>query len=1363
MVGKLLTKTSSFVKSKVTVFIAMAVMLLGVVAVSTTTTSQADDASSSYGTIYQKYLLMGSDTEQANDKKILGVGSLGSGGVSGQFSYGDIVSSMNSQDGTTKAKIFSTAMATYSKYNYLTYKPQAFSSIISMVGRVLLGLVLLIFGLFSDSLNLLFHALAGLISAFNVIPMLASAIANTNYVGDLQSALGLSASVIKQFISVMMSFLLTSVLIALYMGLYRGSSKADKGALSKAKGRLFSLVALPIAVIVASGLMQQVSSLAFNNGFKGNASFANYMVDDKNWAFKYNLSPQGSDTSGTVAKTMSAKDGYIDTDYNPYAGGSDDLIRNLNAGSKIADIQTDANGNSKLSNFSNTSLALEYMTLDTFDAKAYIGYLTSAQSQKDGAKGSIYARVNSGNESEVREKLADVGTNYASSSLNKMTDQTNQKPSDSSYGKAIDDYASDNKSIVSSVLHPDKKSLLKNVSTSTAWVDRFIYGYKSTGAKMKDYYNAPISLEQITMNTGNADGYGLSDESTYFALSTQFTPTGGKYLLDAPARGILASKATFDSNRADYYTVSIVGVPLFTAFKMLSGIVMQIVVLTAVVMGILSLGLLDMNLRPIMAWFKGVTKGDIEYAGAFLIYAGGIAGTLLTINFIPAAIMSVLDAISHLVLNGLSALTATGGNSGNADAGLAQGSLSALAGFIFSVAILLMFFKVKDFREKLIIMITFPWAWAKEAGTRMERKADGNNGKEALKNATAMASNSKVAQTLNAWNDTADGKTTAKLGAFTNDYLENGSVSSALDKAKLAGRVHDRDQKERIIPELGKVFGFDAKMPDKEEFTEPFVNDELRDSVAGWSEPEQALEAFEANPTQSNADALKKSVDAHNKEAKSYNRLHKDPLDKIATIDLPEGVAEQLHDGTAVERMTSAVDPVKVDETVETEPVLEPGQTKQVDNATFNARQALSDLKAKHPEMDDALIDDTENALHEFELEPSEQNLDTVIQQLNKVHENVEMDGDTENDFKVMQDGLVDTRDIAQDFDTKTQDALAKTDKPADVTLDDKQVETTTQSTAKVTGKQTIDLATDQSGVQTETKVTDDGVPSAQPDVTIVPDTNESNATKTIDLGDTTSTGTAKAVGKQIIDLTPDQSGVQTETKVTDDGVPLAQPDVKIAPNQEPIPDQTVDMGTTTSTGTTKVTGKQIIDLTPDQSGVQTETKVTPAGTKPATPDVKIAPSQEPIPDQTVDMGTTTSTGKAKVAGKRVIDVTTTDATTQDIKTSGLTGTNAQEISKQVAQDFEASQSGQTDQDVDVTGQARGKATLQGSRRRVIDVTDATTTSGDTTINRVNKADLKQTLDEAEFAKTDVPTDVDVNADETKPRFGSRLFGRNKK
>jgi len=249
-----------------------------------------------------------------------------------------------------------------------------------------------------------------------------------------------------------------------------------------------------------------------------------------------------------------------------------------------------------------------------------------------------------------------------------------------------------------------------------------------------------------------------------------------------------------------------------------------------------------------------------------------------------------------------------------------------------------------------------------------------------------------------------------------------------------------------------------------------------------------------------------------------------------------------------------------------------------------------------------------------------------------------------------------------------------------------------------------------------------------------------------------------KAVGKQTIDLATDQSGVQTETTVTDSQAQPAQPDVKLAPTNEPVTDHTIDVGNTTSTGKAQVVGKRTIDLTTDQSGVQTETTVNPTGAKPVTPDVKLAPSNEPV----ADMGTTTSTGTAKAVGKRVINVATTDATTQDVKTHGLTGSNAQKISRQVTQDFEAGQVSD-DQKVDVSGQARGKATLQGSRRRVIDVTDATTTSGDTTINRVNQADLKQTLDEAEFAKTDVPTDVDVNMDETKPRFGSRLFGRNKK
>ena len=1337
MVGKLLTKTSSFVKSKVTVFIAMAVMLLGVVAVSTTTTSQAVV---NYGTIYQKYLLIGNDAiKDAQDKKIAVVGTLGSGGVSGQFSYDDIISSATTSDGRDSAKTFATAMATYSKYNYLTYKPQSFSSIISIIGRSLLGMVLFVFGLLSDTITLLYTALVNFIGIFNVIPLLSSAISGSNYAGQLQSALGLSANTIKTFISVMLSFLIASILIALYMGLYRGASHADKGALSKAKGRLFSLVALPMAVILASGLISQVSDMATKT-LPTRGSYADYMVDDKNWAFKYNLAPNGADT-GTDG-SLSAIDGYIDTKFNPYTNTGKKQLATFNKKSKIATHD---------GNFSNTSLALEYMMLDTFDSKAYIGYKTSKQSQDDGAVGSIYALLKNGDGSDkpsARKVLADIDNNYGSRLVEADTYNGNddQKPADANYGKAQDDYIKD-------------KKLRSDVSASTAWVDRFIYGYKSSGSKLKDYYNAPVSREQIEMNFGNDSGYGLSDESAYLALNTQFNATGGKYLLDAPSRGILSAKATFDSNRADYYTVSIVGVPFFTALGMLSTIVIQLVVLTATVLGIISLGLLDMNIKPLMAWLKGVTKGDIEYAGAFLIYSGGVAGTILTVTFVPMALTSLLTGASNFIISGLGSL---GQNpiSDNADAGLATGVLSQVGSFAFSAIVLGLFLKSPDFRKKLIMLVTLPWAWASESGHMMELRADDNVGASALKNAQARVSGNKALQTMDVWNDTHNGKTTQQLGTLASGLASGRTSAEAKDDAKLAGRLFDRDKGKNFSNELGKVFGFDSDVR-KEKSNEPFITDELREELNSSPDVASALSELENNPTQANADKLNDVVNAHNRAVKLNNVMN--PDDQKSEIKLPEKMAEQLHDGTAVEKLVNAKKPVKVDETVETEPVLEPGQTKQVDNATFNARQALSDLKAKHPEMDDALIDDTENALREFELEPSEQNLDAVIQQLNKVHENVEMDGDTENDFKVMQDGLVDTRDIAQDFDAKTQDALTKTDKPADVTLDDKQVETTTQGTAKVDGKHTIDLTTDQSGVQTETKVTDDGVPSAQPDVKIVPDTNESNATKTIDLGNTTSTGTAKAVGKQTIDLATDQSGVQTETKVTPTGSNPATPDIKVTPTNDQLADRTVDTGNATSTGNVKAVGKRTIDLTTDQSGVQTETKVTPAGTKPATPDVKITPSQEPIPDQTVDMGTTTSNSKAKVAGKRVINVATTDATTQDIKTSGLTGTNAQKISKQVAQDFEASQSGQNDQDVDVTGQARGKATLQGSRRRVIDVTDATTTSGDTTINRVNKADLKQTLDEAEFAKTDVPTDVDVNADETKPRFGSRLFGRNKK
>jgi Na+-driven multidrug efflux pump len=1125
---------------------------------------------------------------------------------------------------------------------------------------------------------------------FNVIPLLASAINNSNYAGQLQSALGLSASTIKTFITIMMNFLLASVLMALFLGLYRGSAKADRGQLAKARNRLFSLVALPLIVVTASSLISQFTHMTLRTAGIG-GSYQKYMVDDKNWAFRYNLAPNGADTSkdGGFSTTGSGpdNDGFVNTKYNPYTKAGKDRIALLNQGSTLI-------GNSTASgvgtgNFVNTSLALEYMTGDTFDSKAYIGYKTSKQSMDEKATGSIYKIVNSTvTPAQAKALLSDTSKNLRSSNLSASSYADADKytqVSDANYGKAISDYSSDG------------KTLRSDVSTTTAWVERFIYGYKSSGEKVKDYYNAPVSVEQVIMNVGNdsssGEGYGLSDESAYFALNTQFNETGGKYLLDAPARGIMSAKATFDSNRADYYTVSIVGVPVFTALGMLSDIMLQLIVLIATVLGIISLGLVEMNLKPLMAWVKGITKGDIEYAGAFMIYAVGIAGTILTITFVPQAMMTLLSGASNFVLTGLGSVATGGGAGANANAGLATGVLSNVVEFLVSGIVVLLFVKSPKFRNQMVTFIVLPWAWAREAGTKMERRAEGNV--RPFESAGKMASNNKVSQAMDAWNDTHNGKLAQTAGAYATGRLSGLSKDEAKDRADSAGRRFERDKSAQFSKQLGEIFGYDGVDPDSKSSSGRFIDDEVRDELARDEETAQALKAFEAKPSQANADALNDSID-------KFNGSNPD-----AKLRLPQKFQEELDNGTAVERMVDAKPRYKVDDVVDNKPIIEEGERKQLDDANFNARQALSDLRNKYPDIDDDMIEETNNALDEFEREPTEQNLDAVLNSLNKVHESITLDEDTENDFTDMTKNLEGTRDITQNFDKAVQDSVDGLNADTTPIETEAEIAKTTEGVANVSGVNKVDLTADDSNVETDAKVVD-----------------------------------TKSAGKNLaVDL--------TDTGKANEGVTDAI-------------NSTVDAGQTTTAKTINKVGKHVTDVTTDDKTEQV-TNMKPDGNARKAPVIDLTPDNDVrSTNKTVDAGTTTTSSRVTAQGTRVQNVSVDDQTKQTTNVSGAKGVNRQHVDEAVQSSIADAQTDRN-RTVDASGTARGKMTARGTRRRVIDLSDETTMGGQAEVNRVKPTDFTQTVDESQFVDKDVATDVEVNEDESKPSLGKRLFGRKRK
>src|SRR5699024_4097265 len=197
------------------------------------------------------------------------------------------------------------------------------------------------------------------------------------------------------------------------------------------------------------------------------------------------------------------------------------------------------------------------------------------------------------------------------------------KSQNGGYKEAIDDYK-------------DRDELI--VSPQIAWRDRFIYGAKNSGENIDKYYDEPPSIEQIENQVGRNNGEAFSNQSMFLILSTMFNETGGKYYIDAPSRGIMQAKAAFDSNRSAYYVVSMVGNSFFTIFGLISRPIIQLIVMLATITAILSLGVIEMNTKPLMAWLKGITLGDMEYSKALIIYCVGIGGTILTLILIPAMI-----------------------------------------------------------------------------------------------------------------------------------------------------------------------------------------------------------------------------------------------------------------------------------------------------------------------------------------------------------------------------------------------------------------------------------------------------------------------------------------------------------------------------------------------------------------------------------------------------------------------------------------------------------------------------------------------------------------------------------------------------
>ncbi|MBC2178214.1 hypothetical protein HCB27_16645 [Listeria booriae] len=673
-----------------------------------------NQASASYkaGVSYQYYLL-GSKAESlqegAKDKKLpLKLGSLGSGGASGHFSYDEVVNTVSSGE-KNEAEKFASTMSTYSTFNYFSAESQGFMAVFTFLGRLISIVILGTLGVLMDIINLIVPALISLIAKLNVVRLLASAITNLNITSDLTTALGISKDTFEKISSALLSLAVGMILLSV-LGMFRRGGRIHQQSYNKLKGRLISLIVLPLIVGIGASMLEMVVDVATkNDNIAGN--YSRYLVDDRSWAYNFNFAPHG-DSGAETDITPTTGSSYVDLKYNPYTEEGAKRIKEINSESSLAN-------NHRNNIFPNTALAISFATSEHFTATDFINYKGTKASeyfygQKSGvgnAFGSYYQYAeNMGKPDENNKiRLTDIENSYVPSNGDLRRGDGAKTAQKGGYSASIADYSDSGK---------------LTVTPQIAWRDRYIYGVKSSGTNIDKYYAEPPSLEQMENEVGTNGEAAFSDQSMFLILSTKFGETGGTYAISAPGHGIMNTVASFDSDRSNYFVVSMVGNPFFTMFGLISGPLLQLVVFLAVTAAVITIGFIDMNLRPLVAWFKGVTLGDIEYSIAFLVYCVGIAGTVLSIVVIPPLIVNFFLYIPRLLLLAFT----VGKTAVSPQASLALYGTPLIISAIFSIVVAFLFVKSKKFNKGLTELFTFVWAWAKSTGERLEIQASGGAG-----------------------------------------------------------------------------------------------------------------------------------------------------------------------------------------------------------------------------------------------------------------------------------------------------------------------------------------------------------------------------------------------------------------------------------------------------------------------------------------------------------------------------------------------------------------------------------------------------------------------------------------------------------
>lgn len=655
------------------------------------TTDQTD-----VSTVYQYYLLksVGANADSkvpfwdlvTKAKKAMN-GAL-YGGNSTDINYSDMIQSSSDSNEATK---FVSSMVTLNTFNYLQTTTMGVGAVGETSERVVFGFVLWAFGLVNDVVTSLFTGMIGLIAKFNIAVLIGSFIVKTDFVSQLGDALGLTPDVMKDWMNIFTSFILISIVALVGWMLRKGGSNIDQNAYNKLKNKILCFIGLPVVMAAGATIITEVADMT--PGAYSQPVFARYLLDTKSWALKKNFSLSKAKADNIQA---GGNNGYVDLEYNPYSGGSDSPIGQVSSALWNISEYNDS------SPFPNVNLAKAYLNCETYDGTSYLNYETSAQSS--GCPGSIYDFVKGKN--FPTKDLTNFDKNISSRDHPKS--EWDALKEEKPIAKAKDDYVD------------DKGDLL--VPKTRVWTDRYIYGAKNRG-DLKSYYAQAPSLEQTFAGAGGNKGqnYYFSDASMYYILSTRFDDDKGTFFLSTkPTGSTQATISNFDSQRTKYYSVSMVGTPLFTIPIMLTAPLMSIFVFIAVLVCFLQIGIVDMNLKPFRAWIKGSVLGDLEYAMASLYYVLGITATIIMFTIVPNAVVDVANTLLSAaggVISG--ALTPSDSAQTPTSAMNVKGVLQ-LFGFPISLTAIILYCKVPKFRERFNEILMLPWIWASTKGQQLE-------------------------------------------------------------------------------------------------------------------------------------------------------------------------------------------------------------------------------------------------------------------------------------------------------------------------------------------------------------------------------------------------------------------------------------------------------------------------------------------------------------------------------------------------------------------------------------------------------------------------------------------------------------------